>query len=109
MKPSELIFEQEEKVFYGGAKQIIKYINQDCVISYYKSKLGNVVIIKTKKTYMAFYCVKDNLQEYGYYQKYRNSRISLKQAVNIIKDGGVILDKKDFQKVKRVILLNNLK
>ena len=108
MKPKELCIDLESRNKNSMSKVLFNYLNRDCVIAYNKNKTSVVFLIKTKKTYMGFYYITREL-EYYMFNKNTLKKIDLQLAVNLIKNEGVILDNENFSRVKKKIILNNLK
>ena len=108
MKPIELINEDESDYLSSHIKSIKYLFNDGCVIAYYKSNLGNVGILKTKRSYFAFYSL-NRIMGNSVFGNILTRKIGLKQAFNLLGDGGIVLDKKEFEKVKRQIILEKLK
>ena len=113
MKINELLkldFEFDENQFgLGGismGKIFNKYSEEDCVVAYNKNKASIIFIIKTARTYMGFYRFSDVLRGDV---SHTLRRIDLNQSVKLIENEGVIVDEDEFTKVKRKIILNNLK
>jgi hypothetical protein len=82
------------------------YLNQDCVIAHLNETIGFCFIIKTRKKFMAFYGVQQGVYFGG--QGYMFKRCSLKEAINLIKDNGTILNQFEYDKMKDSILLESL-
>jgi hypothetical protein len=108
MKPNELINEGEDDYLSSHIKSIKKYFNKDCVIAYYKSNFGNMGIIKTARTYFCFYSL-NNIMRKSVFGAILTRKIGLQQAVNLMGDKVIILNKEEFEKVKRQIILEKLK
>ena len=109
MKPSELGIRIEQSNAYKTIEKILKnYLEKDCVIAYNKNKASIIFLIKTAKTYMGFCYFSKELKTHLYSARILN-RISLNSAVNLIDGEGIILDKKGFSRIKRQIVLENLR
>jgi len=105
MKPNELIEDLDN--FYGTSrKNLYPYLEKDCVIAYDKNKLGNIFIIKSKTKHFAFFCI-TNMLRWEMISGICGRRIDLDTAVKLLGDCN-ILDKEEYEKVKREIILENL-
>ena len=108
MKPKELLENIEESCSGSNSRYLFKYFDKDCVVAYNKNKTSVVMIINTAKTYMSFYCITRDLESYMFNQIILR-RINLQHGVNLIEGEGIILNQDDFTKVKKTIILQNLK
>ena len=108
MKPEELLEYCGERLYARvEAKRIIDlYYNQDCVIAYDKNKLGVIFIIKGKTKYFGFVSLKEGIYLGG--QEYIFGRIDLKKVLSLLGDDCKILNKEEFSKVKKEIIVENL-
>ena len=106
MKIGELLDIEQFKSFRRSDLQILdNYLEEDIVIAYYKSNMGCVIITKTKRTYVAFYFLEDDIS--GFY--YNNSqRISITQALNLMKKDIIVLDEEELNIAKRKEMLKKL-
>lgn len=85
---------------------ILKYIADECVIAYLMEEIGFCFIIKGIKKHFAFYGVKKGIYLGGLGYIFR--RCSLKEAVKILDRGGVVLNKKEYNKIKDLEMLKSL-
>ena len=108
MKPKELLENIEESCIESKSKFLSKYFDKDCVVAYNKNKTSVVMIIKTARTYMSFYCITRELENYMFNQTILR-KIDLQHGVNLIEGEGIILNQDDFTKIKKTIILQNLK
>jgi hypothetical protein len=88
------------------SKVLSPYLNEDCVIAHLIEKIGFCFIIKTKKTFMSFYGVQSGM--YFGAMGYVFRRCGNKKAIKLIKDGGIILNQEQYDKMKDLELLNSL-
>ena len=108
MKPNKLICGGKDSCVCSVRVFLDKYGDMDCVVAYYKSNFGNVGIIKRTRSYFAFYSV-NRIIANGFYQSILTRSIELENAVNLMGDKVIVLDKGEFSKVKKQIILNKLK
>lgn len=90
---------------YSSDKELLKkYLDKDCVIAYNKENLDNTFLIKGVKGNFGFVYLKTHL--YGTFSLYRIPE--LKDAVKMLGDKPKVLNKKEFTKIKREIILKSL-
>jgi hypothetical protein len=113
MKPREILEKYELKCHYyvGQATTLNileKYKDEDCIICYLTETIGFCFIIKTKRTFMAFYGHRLN---YLGGNSYNVKRCSLNEAIKLLnnyENKGTILNQKEYDKVRDNIILNKL-
>lgn len=108
MKPNELIGKDciEWGIHSIGKRNIYPYLEKDCVVAYDKNKLGSIFIIKGKIKSFAFFYVNDKIKHY-LFNSINCRRIDLDTAVKMLGDCN-ILNKEEYEKIKREIILDNL-
>lgn len=109
MKPSELVKRTNWWDARGNAhieRRLAKYNEKDCVVAYLKERLGTIFIIKGKCKYFAFIHSNPMFNFGGY--DYKLTDLSLKDAVNVMGDGAVIIDKDLYGKMIKTILVEAL-
>lgn len=113
MKPQELLNYCGGKISnynYCRAetrKNINPYLDKDCVIAYDKNKLGVIFIMKSKKKYFGFVGIKRDIYLGGH--GYTFGRIwDLREVISLLGDDCNILNKEEFMKIKKKIIVENL-
>ena len=109
MKPSELLNGTDLKVkTYSVDRTLLeKYMNEDCIVAYQKENLGNVFIIEGKKGSFGFVWITPAVTK-ATYSRIECIRLPLNEAIKLLGDNPKILNKKEFTKIKREIILKNL-
>ena len=109
MKINELVSNDDlEEGIYGVDKRVIlSNFKKDCIVAYDKNKLGSIFIFKGDKKSFAFFCINNELK-YEMISGIVCRRISLSSAMKLLGDCNV-LDKKEYAKITKEVLLDNLK
>lgn len=84
------------------------YIDEDCVIAYLDEVIGFTFIIKTKRSYMAFYGIQKGIYFGGGGYIFR--RCEIKESIKLIETEkkGIILNQKEYDKIKDLEILKGL-
>lgn len=109
MKPKELLADLDmKKDVYASDKKILeKYFEDDCIIAYDLNKLGSIFIIRGKLTYFCFVCMSDIFKMYQFFSR-RINLITFTQAVKLLGDNCIILNKQEYSRLKKKVILENL-
>lgn len=89
-------------------EKIFPYMNRECVIAYSENKRSCIFIIKSKRTFFGFYYTQKKIRKYSP-SKETLMFLDLTHAINIIREEGKVLDGREYEKLKRELLLKNLK
>ena len=99
------------------AKTLSRYLEEDCVIAYIKDIFGAMFLLKSKKKYFAFFCKNSTLYLGG--MGYSIMDTPIKEALEYIeklpekykqdKEHFDILDEKELQKCKNLVLFDAIK
>lgn len=113
MKPSELLgikgdLKRITGVYSQDKPTLQKYLNKDCLIAYARGILGDVFIIKGKRTNFAFFNLKDEIAGYIFNGMFCK-RMGIKEAFNLIKKDVIVLNKREYLKMIKLSILENLK
>ncbi len=108
MKPNELLdYCREEQYAQAETKRsITNYINKDCVVAYDKNKIGVIFIIKSKKSHFGYVALKNNIYLGGHGYDFRKLKLNL--IVSLLGNDCNILNKEEFSKIKKKMIVDNL-
>ena len=109
MKPKELLADLDMKkdVYASDRKILEKYFNDDCIIAYDITKLGSIFVMKGKKTYFCFICMSNIFNMYQFFSR-RINLITFTQAIKLLGDNCIILNKQEYSRFKKKVILENL-
>ncbi len=108
MKPKELLdFCGGDSYAQAETERIItSYFEEECVIAYDKNKIGVIFIIKGKKKHFGFVAIKNDIYLGGHGYTFRKNQ--LKTVLPLLGDDCHILNKEEFAKVKKKMIVDNL-
>ena len=86
---------------------INRYFGEECVIAYDKNKIGVIFIIKGKIKHFGFVSIKEDIYLGGHGYKLR--KLELKTILSLLGDDCKILDKKEYSKIKKGLIIEGLK
>ncbi len=108
MKPRELLsnLDDKEDIYVIDRNILEKYFDDDCVVAYDLNKLGTIIIFKGIKKSFCFVYFNNRLD--GWDIRKRCIRINLKQAIELLEDDCIILNKKEYIRIRKMVILNKL-
>ena len=109
MKPIELLngINLKYEIYSTDKKIILNYIDKDCVVAYDKNKLGSIFIMKGKTKCFAFFYIDNKLSRY-IFNRTTCKRINMKIAFQLL-GNCKILDKEEYSKINKQMILESLK
>lgn len=87
-------------------RSITPYLDEECVIAYDKNKIGVIFIIKSKKKHFGFVAIKGDIYLGGH--GYTCRKLELKIILSLLRDDCNILNKDEFSKIKKKMIVDNL-
>ncbi len=85
---------------------INRYFGEECVVAYDKNKLGVIFIIKGKIKSFGFVSIKEDIYLGGH--GYICRKLDLKLILSLLGDDCIILNKEEFSKIKKEMIVENL-
>lgn len=119
MKITELVLKRtyryswsnSERSYYSARSETNKILNTydkaDVVVAYVKSLLGNVFLIKGKKSCFGFITLKEPIIKFG---RYETERISIEETIKLINESPekVILNQDVFDEEIKKMVINKI-
>jgi len=109
MKIKDLIDRNKVYFHHEIRNTIDRYYDDDCVIAYKKCFMGMVIIFEGKRRYFSFVVITPKEIQNLLYLQINGLNIGVENSAELINDGGVIVNKKEWEKIIRDKMLFNLK
>ncbi len=97
MKPSELL-DSKHKCHSIDKKMINRYFYEDCVVGYFNSQFGVLILIKANKSYQWIYSYKVFFSQVNYPITRLSSTEQINQAINIMQNDGKIIQRTEWER-----------